>query len=200
MDPRSALVVGVAVAVGVQRLLELRRSSTHLRARGEHGSRADSVGNWRLLVLGQTAWLLGSAAEPLLRARSPRWGFLAAGLVILGAGEALRLLCIRELGREWNARAVVAPDLAVVTSGPYRWIRHPNYLGVLLELVGLCLAAEAWLTLLATGPLHVLVLRRRMRGEDALLERIPGYREAMGAKGALLPRFGRRRASGGAPT
>ena len=200
MDPRSALVIGVAAAVGAQRLFELRRSTSHLRARGGRGSRADSSGNWRLLVAAQTAWILGCAAEPLLRGRPPGWGFLGAGLALLGAGETLRLLCMRELGREWNARAVVPPDLAIVTSGPYRWIRHPNYLGVLLEVVGLGLAAEAWITLLVTGPLHVLVLRRRMRGEDALLERIPGYREAMGAKGALLPRFGRRKASGGATT
>jgi methyltransferase len=195
MELRSSIVIAVAAAVGVQRLLELRTSRAHVRERG--GTRADGLGNWRLLVVGQTAWILGCAAEPLLRARAPAWGFLAAGLALLFAGEALRLLCMRELGREWNARAIVPADLAVVTSGPYRFIRHPNYLGVLLEVVGLCVAAEAWITLAGAGPLHLVVLRRRMRGEDALLAHVPGYREAMGAKGALLPRLHARKASRG---
>jgi len=194
------LLLGAIAGVALQRLAELLRSQRNLAARATPGERADPSGNWILLVAAQTTWLLGTGVELVLRDRPPAWPFVLAGLALFLAGEALRLWCMRVLGVEWNARAAVHPELRVVASGPYRWIRHPNYLGVLLEFLGLGLAAEAWITLLATGPLHAVVLRRRMKGEDALLARIQGYRELMGGKGALLPRFSSRRASSGAAT
>jgi methyltransferase len=119
------------------------------------------------------------------------WG----GLLLFAAGQTLRLWCMHVLGTRWNARARIDPALRVESSGPYRWIRHPNYLGLLLEVLGLPLAAGAWITLALVLPAHACVLRARMRGEDELLHAVPGYAEAMGGKGALLPRRSARRSA-----
>jgi len=191
MSPRSLVAFEIVVALtAAQRVLELWYSRANLRKQSSASRPADSAGNWRALVFLQSAWLIGTSAEALLAKDVAPPVFFWTGLTLFLAGEALRVWCIRALGSAWNARASVDPGLRVVSTGPYRWVRHPNYLGVLLELVGLSLAGGAWLTLAALLPLHLIVLTRRMRGEDALLFSLPGYARAMSGKGALLPRLG----------
>lgn len=196
--PLASLPVyeGLVLLAALQRLGELVHSRRNLHRQSADRA-ADSSANWTVLVAIQTAWLIGCAAEAAWRGRVPSAGVFALGLGLFLAGEALRVWCILTLGRAWNARARVAEDLAVVTVGPYRWIRHPNYLGVFLELVGLPLAGGAWITLAVLFPLHVVVFANRIRGEDRLLFALPGYAEHMGGKGALLPGLGRRRARPG---
>jgi len=181
----------VALAAA-QRLAELVLSRRNVARLSQAARPADPSGNWVALVSLQVLWLAGCALEPGLRGGvGAPWAFWS-GLAAFAAGEALRTWCIRTLGVAWNARARVDPQLCVVSHGPYRWIRHPNYLGVLLEFVGLALAGGALWTLALLALPHLVVLRRRMRGEDALLFALPGYAEAMGAKGALVPRLARR--------
>lgn len=179
----------VVALTALQRLLELAYSRRNLRRLSGAARPADSGANWVLLVVLQAAWLAGAALEPAVRGALPAAPYFWAGLALFAAGEALRTWCILTLGASWNARARVDPGLRVVSNGPYRWIRHPNYLGVLLELVGLPLAGGAWWTLALCAPLHLVVFLRRIRGEDALLSTLPGYAEAMGQKGALIPRL-----------
>ncbi|MSR61506.1 MAG: hypothetical protein EXS08_03530 [Planctomycetes bacterium] len=190
----SALAVfQILVALtALQRLLELLHSRRNLAKLSRAARPADSSGNWSALVALQVAWLGASALEPWLRGSVAQPALFALGAALFLAGEALRCWCIVSLGSWWNARAHVDPELRVVSQGPYRWIRHPNYLGVLLELVGLPLAGGAWWTLALLAPPHVCVLLRRIRGEDRLLFALPGYAAAMGHKGALVPRFARR--------
>ncbi len=197
MDARTLFVLGVVVLAGVQRLFELWTSKTHLARRGGKGTSADPAGNWALLVLAQGGWLAGTTIELLLRGRPARAPLFWTGLALFALGDLLRQWCMRALGPEWNARAVVSDELQIVTRGPYRWMRHPNYLGVMLELVGLCVAAGAWITLSLAGTAQVLMLARRMQREDELLFALPGYREAMEGKGGFLPRLTRRRARAG---
>jgi methyltransferase len=181
-------VVALAIAQRLAELVHSRRNQRRL-APGSHA--ADTRANWIALVAAQTAWIAGCALEPALRGTvAPRSAFVT-GVALFLAGAALRTWCILRLGPAWNARARVDPGLRVVSSGPDRWIRHPNYLGVLLELVGLPLAGGAWWTLALTVPPHVYVLAQRIRGEDRLLYGVPGYAEAMAGKGALLPRLRR---------
>jgi len=190
MSLRSLGVFEALVALTVlQRLLELLHSRANMHKQSSASRAADSAGNWAALVLLQGAWLAGTSLEPALRGSVAPAPLYWSGLTLFLAGELLRTWCIRSLGAAWNARARVDPDLSVVSSGPYRWIRHPNYLGVLLELVGLPLAGAAWVTLALLAPLHGLVLARRIRGEDALLMALPGYARAMSGKGTLLPRL-----------
>jgi len=193
MSLRTLPVLEILVALtALQRLLELRHSRRNLRRLPEASRPADSDANWGALVAAQVLWLAGCALEPLLRGELPPAPVFLAGVALFLAGEGVRIWCIRTLGSAWNARARVDPGLRVVSSGPYRWLRHPNYLGVLLELVGLPLAGGAWWTLGLSAALHLPILSRRIHGEDALLFALPGYREAMGRKGALIPRFARR--------
>jgi len=187
-----AVVLVVVGLTALQRLAELVHSRRNLSRLSPTSQAADSSANWSALVLLQVLWLVGCALEPLLGAARPAAPVAWTGLALFLAGEGLRVWCILALGGWWNARARVDPGLRVVSHGPYRWIRHPNYLGVLLELVGLPLLGGAWITLGVLGPLHALVLGQRIRGEDRLLLALPGYAERMAGKGALWPRRARR--------
>jgi len=133
-----------------------------------------------LLVLPPVeAWVLGS--------RAPTWILVVAILAALGA-QGLRYWCIATLGAAWNARAQVDPSLQVVDRGPYRWIRHPNYVAVLIEFVALPAAFGAWRTGLLLNLLHAPLIARRIRAEERLLDDVPGYTQRMGSKGRFWPR------------
>ena len=87
---------------------------------------------------------------------------------------------------------IVTPGEAVVTSGPYRWLRHPNYLAVAIEGVAIPLVHGAWLTAVAFSAANALLLRRRIRVEErALAEHCQGE-ALLGDRPRLLPLGGAR--------
>jgi methyltransferase len=93
-------------------------------------------------------------------------------LVVL-TSQALRWWCIATLGRRWNTRVIVVPGLAPVSGGPYRWLRHPNYVAVVVEGAALPLVHAAWVTAVVFTVLNAFLLRVRIRVEDAALAMLP---------------------------
>lgn len=189
--------------VALQRLGELLWSRRNLRrqarARAAAGlppaPRAGGGTAWAVMVALHVALLVAPAAEVHFRgAVVPPWVAVPA-VAVWALAQVLRLWTLSVLGSSWNARGVVDEGLRLVTAGPYRWIRHPNYLAVVLEFLALPAAAGAWLSWGMLNLLHAPVLARRIRQEEALLARVPGWREAMAGKGRLLPRLGRRGAT-----
>lgn len=180
----QAAFLALLAAVALGRLLELRLSARHLGDTG--GSPADPA-NYRLMV-GAHAGIIGGAALEVLLLERPWPGSPALlALAVVLSAAALRLWVIRSLGPSWNVRAAVPPDLAVVTGGPYRLLRHPNYLAVLLELAALPLVHGAWITALAGGALHLPVLLRRIRAEESGLSIHPAWRAHFADKPRLIP-------------
>ena len=90
-------------------------------------------------------------------------------LGVVLASQALRWWCVTTLGEQWNTRVVVVPGLPLVGTGPYRWLRHPNYVAVVAEGVALPLVHSAWLTAGAFAVLNAVVLTVRIRCEDRAL-------------------------------
>jgi methyltransferase len=181
---RTALVAALAA----QRLAELRRSARN-RVRMGDGV-PSSPATYPVMVAVHVA-LFVSAARPGRRRHLPA-SVEALALAGLAGATCLRLSVIRSLGESWNVTAHVSPSTRVVTSGPYRRLRHPNYTAVALEFVCLPVAVgrvreAVWLS--AAG---ALVLWPRVRGEEALLDRLPGYREAFAGVPRFLPMPGRR--------
>ena len=113
-------------------------------------------------------------------------GFPMLGLV--ASTMALRYWAIAALGRRWTTRVVVLPDLPVVTGGPYRFLRHPNYLAVAIEVAALPLVHTAWFTALVWSAANALVLRARIAAEEAALRAASDYDGAMAGRPALVPR------------
>jgi len=102
---------------------------------------------------------------------------------------ALRWWVIRTMGAHWNVEVMASGPLGVVTSGPFRWVRHPNYLAVSIELVALPLIHTAWITALVAAAGNAAVLRHRLRLEEPVLDANPAYRNAMAGKPRFLPKL-----------
>lgn len=108
-------------------------------------------------------------------------------LGVLAAAVALRVWSIRALGDSWNARAAVPADLEPVTGGPYRFIRHPNYVAVILEFAAIPLVAGAWRSAIALSMLNAAVLADRITAEERLLDGSPAYRRAFAGRARFIP-------------
>jgi methyltransferase len=170
----QTLVVVVVLAVAVERLVELVVAARHLRWARERGAVEAGQRHYPVMVAIHTALLVGALLEPPLLDR-PFLAWLAAPMVALVASaQALRWWCIRTLGPQWNTRVVVVPGLPLVRGGPYRWLRHPNYVAVVVEGLALPLVGTAWLTAVLFTVLNAAVLTTRIRCENRLLADVGG--------------------------
>lgn len=161
------------LAVAGERVLELVVSVRHLRWSLARGGREYGAAHYRPMVALHTGLLVGCAVEVLIADRPfvPTLGWTMLALVL--ASQALRWWCIGTLGRQWNTRVVITPGLPLVRSGPYRMLRHPNYVAVVVEGVALPLVHTAWLTAVVFTALNALLLRARIRTENAALATVP---------------------------
>src|SRR5690606_11702353 len=136
-------------------------------------------GHYRVMVALHTGLLVGALAEVWLR-RPELPGALAVMMLVLAAGsQALRWWCITTLGPRWNTRVIVVPDLPLVARGPYRhrWLRHPNYVAVVVEGFALPLVHDAWITALVFTVANAALLTVRIRTENqALATAVPAGR------------------------
>jgi methyltransferase len=178
------LYLGLVAAVAIERLAELRisrRNAAQALARGgvEHGR-----AHYRVMVILHALLLAACAAEALaLPAPPPPWALLAVLGVALGQG--LRWWAVASLRGRWTTRVVVLPGAAPETGGPYRWLRHPNYLAVVVEVACLPLAWGSWRTALLFSLANALLLRVRIGVEERALG--PAWEEAFRALPRLIP-------------
>lgn len=181
--PYAVLVALIAAERGVE-LLIARRNSRRVAARGGFVAEPRSYTD---AVVIQIAWLLACPLEAALLRRPLLPGLAVPMLVLLAAAQALRYWAIATLGDRWNLRIVVVPGEPAITGGPYRFLRHPNYLAVLLESAALPLVHTAWLTaavFVAAVSWHV---RRRIRLEESALAAHSDYAAAFAGKRRLVP-------------
>jgi protein-S-isoprenylcysteine O-methyltransferase Ste14 len=117
--------------------------------------------------------------------------YRAAGLIVMWLGLAIRVWAIATLGRAFRTTVEVDPGQAVVSSGPYRWVRHPSYTGLLLIATGCGLAAGNWLALAVCVVLSLPALLRRIQVEEAELTGVLGdrYRAYQARTKRLIPRL-----------
>ena len=156
--------------LAAERMVEValaRRNERIVRALGavETGAALTAV-----ITAFHAAWFLAFAAEILLRRPEPPLGPVPpfAALLIL---QAARYRCIAALGARWNIKVLTVPGLPPVTSGPYRFLRHPNYVVVALETALYPALLGCFLTALLATPANLLLLRARIRQEDRALGR-----------------------------
>jgi len=168
------LFVLLVAAVGLERIAELVVSARHVAAAKARGGVERGLGHYPAMVVVHTGLLLGAVAEVILadRAFLPWLGWPM--LVLLLGAQALRWWCIRTLGEQWSTRVVVVPGAALVSRGPYRFLRHPNYVAVVVEGVALPLVHTAWVTAAAFTVANAAVLRVRIRCEEAALRELAG--------------------------
>lgn len=157
------------VAVGVERLAELLIARRHARWAFAHGGTEFGAGHYPVMVVVHTGLLAGCVVETwaLHRPFLPWLGWPMLAVVALSQG--LRWWCVTTLGPRWNTRVIVVPEASLVRAGPYRRLRHPNYVAVVAEGLALPLVHTAWLTAAVFTLINAAVLRTRIRVENAAL-------------------------------
>ncbi|MDG2531561.1 isoprenylcysteine carboxylmethyltransferase family protein [Caulobacter endophyticus] len=165
----------MVLAVG-WRLASLARSRANEASLRRAGAVEVGARNSLALTVAHVAIYLGAIGEGAVRGFRLD-GFAAAGLVLYGFGAVMLALVIRDLGRVWTVKVFIAPDHVLVRTWLFRTFRHPNYmLAIGPELVGLCLALHAVVTLAWAVPVYGALLWVRIRLEEAAMrERFTAY-------------------------
>lgn len=170
----AALYTGFVVAVAIERLIELTISRRNARWSFERGGVERGRGHFPFMVALHTGFLVACVAEVWLLDRpfvaALGWPMLALAVLCQG----LRYWVIATLGPRWNTRVIVVPGLPRVEGGPFRFVRHPNYVAVAVEGVALPLIHGAWLTALGFTVLNAGLMIVRIRCEDAALDAADG--------------------------
>jgi methyltransferase len=155
--------------VALERLAELVVSKRNAAWSLARGGRETGRGHYAVMVVLHTGLLVGMLVEAWVRRPVVPVALAVSMLVLALASQALRWWCITTLGRRWNTRVIVVPDLPLVTAGPYRFMNHPNYVAVVVEGFALPLVHACWLTAVVFTVANAFVLMVRLRVENAAL-------------------------------
>jgi methyltransferase len=173
MTSLTAFTILVAL-VALERLVELVVSRRNAAWSFARGGTETGRGHYPFMVVLHSGFLLAMLVEAWARRPEVEPPLAWTMLALVVASQALRWWCIATLGRRWNTRVIVVPGLVPVTSGPYRFLAHPNYVAVVVEGIALPLVHEAWLTALVFTGANAALLRVRVRAENAALRTLPG--------------------------
>ena len=161
--------LAILIAVFVPMVLEAGRSRANERTLRRRGAVEPSGDVYRLMQIAYPACFLAMAAEGARRGPSPARA-VAGGGALFVAGKLLKYWAVATLGERWTFRVLTVPGLPRTRTGPYRWLRHPNYVGVVGELGGIAVLAPAP----RTGALAVLgfgaLMLARIRVEERALD------------------------------
>jgi methyltransferase len=163
---RGALIL---IAVFVPMLIEAGRASLNERAQLARGGIEPADDVYKLMRVAYPAAFLAMIVEGMLRGGPPR-AVLVSGAVVFTIAKALKWWAILTLGPFWTFRVVVVPGARLVAGGPYRWLRHPNYVGVVGELIGVGLMTGAWVFFPLGTAGFVSLLSKRIAVESRMLE------------------------------
>jgi isoprenylcysteine carboxyl methyltransferase (ICMT) family protein YpbQ len=177
--------VGFLALVTVQRVLE-----TFARWRTIPGKQQMRWSFYAFFSL-HTLIIIGALVEFLLVRKALLWWWSAVGFVLYIVSVALRNVAIRTLGRFWSLHVEIRSEHKLVREGVYRYIRHPAYAAIILEVLSIPMVVNAWWTVLFAAITYLPLLGLRLRLEEkALLEKLgEHYRQYQSEAGALLPKW-----------
>ena len=173
----------------VERLFELNLARRNARRAFARGAVEVGRAHYRVMVALHTAFIVSCAVEaiffPHRFAPAVAWIALAAEAV----AQALRYWAVATLGERWNTRIVVTPESAPVTRGPYRFMRHPNYLAVAIEIAALPMIGGAIFTAIFFSIANAMLLAVRIPAEERAMGR--RYADELGSRSRFVPHLHR---------
>ena len=179
------LYTGFIALLGLERLYELALSNRNTSRAFANGAVEVGARHYRVMKAFHSAFLASCLAEAWLLNRGfpGVTGLVALSLALLA--QALRCWAISTLGARWNTRVIVMPGTAPITTGPYRFIRHPNYVAVVLEMICVPLVYGSWITAVVFSIGNAALLAVRIRAEERALG--AGWQQAFEDKPRFIP-------------
>jgi methyltransferase len=163
------LYLALLLVVAGQRLAELHHSHSNAERARAAGAVEAGAGHYPWMVVLHSTFLASCALETWLLARPfLPWLAVPAAALLLGA-TVLRYSAIRALGERWTTRVFLWPGRPLVETGPYRYLRHPNYVAVAIEIAALPLVHTAWVTAILFSALNAWLLAVRLDTERRVL-------------------------------
>jgi methyltransferase len=165
------MFAALVIVLLCQRAAELFLAEKNRRWALERGGKESGQDHYPLIVGMHALFYVSLVLEYryLSKGWNSAWPFWLALLILT---QLFRVWCIASLGRFWNTRIIVIPGVKRVTTGPYRWLRHPNYVVVAVEILIIPVLCGCYLTALAFTLANLLVLRIRIREEESALEEL----------------------------
>lgn len=166
----------LVLLVIIQRLVELLVSRHHEKKILALGGFEYAPKHFKWMGALHGAWFLSMMLEVSLLNRPYIWMLAIPSLALFLIGQALRITAIATLKYRWTAKIMVLPGMPVINAGIYRWIKHPNYLGVVLEIAFLPLIHSAYVTAIVFSLLNALLLWVRINHEEQILTRYCNFK------------------------
>ncbi len=177
----TLLVIVVSIVV-IQRLSELLLAGRNYAWAMQNGGREVGADHYWLFVVLHSSWLVVFSLEFIFRQPSVfSWWYLLLGMIAFA--QIVRYWAISSLGNRWNTRIIVFKELSTVKSGPYRYVKHPNYIAVAIEIFSIPALLGAWysavffsianaaLLLLIRIPLEEKALQAQFSSADKIADR-----------------------------
>jgi protein-S-isoprenylcysteine O-methyltransferase Ste14 len=182
----AALAVASVIAIYAARMLELNAKREVI------AGKVQELFTFRLFMMTGTLMLLCSLAEFFVQGPRPPavfWGCFVAGWLCALASFVIRRRAIAALGKFWSLHVEIRDNHEFVRSGPFRWVRHPTYFSMFLELLSIGLILDAFAVMVAVPFLFIPVLLMRIRMEETALVAKFGdaYREYQRSTPAVMP-------------
>ena len=165
----TRVYLALLALLAFERLRELRRSRRNTRRLLAEGAVEYGRRHYPIMVALHSLLFVACIAERLIR--QPVTPPLVSGAALLGlaGAHALRRAAVRALGGRWTTRVIVLPRAPLVSRGPYRYLRHPNYLAVAVEVACIPLAGGCVVTAVLFSAANALLLRARIAVEERAL-------------------------------
>lgn len=179
--------LAILTALALERVFHLVIASRNAHRAFAMGAVERGRGHYPVMAAFHALFLVSAAAEAIILKRpfsgTPGWIALGGAL----SAQALRYWSVVSLGSRWNTRIIVFPGMPPVSRGPYRYMRHPNYLAVILEIACVPLIHGCWLTAVVFSIGNAILLWVRIRAEEAAMG--PRYALEFGGRSRLVPKL-----------
>lgn len=181
MELESLFKVLVVFTI-VQRLCELVLAKVNESLLKRDGGLIIKETNYLFMVLLHTSWLIVLTYYAFFTELVIEPVIAIVALVFFLLGQSLRVMAIFTLGKNWSTRIMVRPGGKVVTKGIFKWFRHPNYIGVIIEIAALPIFAGFYLVAIVFSILNLIILFFRLKKEEDTLIKFSNYKDAFNLK------------------
>ena len=156
------------IFLALQRLIELRLAKKNESLVREEGGVEYDADGYKHIVYMHVLFFISLLAEYFLLDRGFN-KFSALFFIIFLLTQILRYWAITSLGKYWNTKIIVVPNAELVKSGPYKYIRHPNYIAVITEIAVIPLIFSCYITCIIFSAINIILLLRRIKIEEKAL-------------------------------